>query len=175
MWAHYGDGHKGACLIFEIDDNAGEPGLLLRKTGTDGGGGADEPTFKRMRLYRVRYGDRPSEVEFFAGQSLDPSRRDVTFKTTDWEYEQEYRLVLDRNGNEPLGMQARTLTYDFTALKGIAFGARMAEEDKARIRKIIDDKRIEHNRQWFDYRDGYYSPTRGNVQITSTSTALLSP
>ena len=58
VWGHYGDKHTGACLIFEAIETDNSHSLELnRKTGS-------EP-YRKMSFYKVRYADKPSEIDFF--------------------------------------------------------------------------------------------------------------
>ena len=67
--------------------------------------------------------------------------RDVTFKTKDWKYEQEYRLILDDGLGQFNEKDDRALTYDFNSLKGIIFGIRTSREDQMKIIEIIEKKK----------------------------------
>ena len=211
MWGHYGGGHRGACLIFLAEETPTGAALPLKET--DGSGPANKETaFRLFPSYQIRYGDRPSEVDFFgsmegsppqhireswlrggfrdisgrgdslviqehgenqAGRELETLFQDATFKTRDWEYEQECRLILRHPDGEPLDPSRRTLTFDFMSLKGIAFGIEMPHEYKARIREIVNRKLMEHNRTWFEYHESYYSPMHGDIRAAQFSQALF--
>ena len=209
MWGHYGGGHSGACLIFVAEETPDGIGLPLRETD-DSGYPNKEATSRLFPPFEVRYGDRPSEVDFFgsiegsqpqrireswprddfedgsglvvpergedkAGHDLETLFRDATFKTRDWEYEQEHRLILRHPDGEPLDPPRRTLTYDFMSLKGIVFGLAMSHEHKQRTMEIIDRKLIENNRTWFEYHESYYSPMHGDIRAARFSVALFEP
>ena len=92
--------------------------------------------------------------------------RDVTFKTRDWEYEQEYRLILEDTLSQHNEKDDRKLTYDFDALKGIIFGIRTSRKDKVKIREIIEEKKKcpENNRTDFTYFQSYYSSKDGDIR-----------
>ena len=91
--------------------------------------------------------------------------RDVTFKTKDWEYEQEYRLILEDGLSQFNKKDDRKLTYDFDALKGIIFGIRTSIEDKMKIREIIEKKKecAENNQTDFTYFQAYYSANDSKI------------
>ena len=205
MWGHYGDGHKGACLIFEAEETANGASIAL-KEGTvpnSRGAASAEAIVKTFPFYRIRYGGTSNEVEFFRSLTNQPSTylreswytddhgnmsdcaglldaredgdlqikrdlgafyQDITFKTRDWEYEQEYRLVLDPGNGGALDSHARTLTYDFMSLKGIVFGLGMSDEHREKIRDIITRKCAEIRRGCFEFYDAYYSPVHGDIQ-----------
>ena len=89
---------------------------------------------------------------------------DITSKTKDWKYEQEWRLILeDRSGgfDEEQGYK---LTYDFNSLKGIIFGIRASDEDISRVVKLIKKKCAKHERTDFKFYQAYYSPETGDIR-----------
>ena len=90
--------------------------------------------------------------------------RDITIKTGDWSYEQEYRLILEGDYSKLDENKNRTLTYNFNSLKGIIFGIKTSEEDKLRIIKIIEKKCREINRTDFKLFQAYYSPEHGDIR-----------
>ncbi len=57
VWGHYGDNHKGACLIFEAieTDNSNQLGLNLT---TDSG-------TRTLFFHEVNYAEKPCEIDFF--------------------------------------------------------------------------------------------------------------
>ena len=56
-WGHYGDGHRGVCLIFETGKTGGENSLELRQVE-----GEDART---ILFHEVRYENQPGEIDFF--------------------------------------------------------------------------------------------------------------
>ena len=213
MWSHYGDGHRGVCLIFEAKDGDSEDSdepttstISLRQiTGgswNERDGHRDSWGFAPLQFCEVQYEDRPAEVNFFismgniTGQDLldlwytdeagnvsglgghitnehdrdawrqqhwDAFRRDLAFKTREWEYEQEHRLVWYDIFNDNRDKQDRALTYSFMSLTGIIFGMRMSAVDKRKIIEIIAAKCQENGRDSFPFYQAYYSPHRGEI------------
>ena len=92
--------------------------------------------------------------------------RDVTFKTKDWEYEQEYRLILEDGLSQFNEKDDRKLTYDFDALKGVIFGIRTSIEDKSKIIDLIEKKKKcdGNNQTDFKYFQAYYSDKDGDIR-----------
>ncbi|MYB00495.1 DUF2971 domain-containing protein [Candidatus Poribacteria bacterium] len=90
--------------------------------------------------------------------------RDITIKTKDWAYEQEYRLILEDGLSEFNKRSDRTLTYDFNSLKGIIFGIRTSDEDKRKIIEIIEKKCEKYNRADFKFFQADYSAENGNIR-----------
>ena len=92
--------------------------------------------------------------------------RDVTFKTKDWEYEQEYRLILENSSGQFNGKDDRKLTYNFNSLKGIIFGIRTLTEDIIKIKEIIEKKKKcdGSNHTDFKYFQAYYSTKDSDIR-----------
>ena len=197
VWGHYGDGHRGACLIFETTNMGESNGLKLNKVR-----GKSEKT---MPFHEVRYANKPGEVDFFrsigrlsvpeliklwytdsegnrseCASHIRPDGnkkedwqeiywknfyRDITTKTKDWKYEQEYRLILGKEIRTRTvhGKKIRTLTYDFDSLKGIIFGIKTSDEDRSEIIRIIQNKREKYKRSDFKYYQAYYFRGDGNI------------
>ena len=63
--------------------------------------------------------------------------RTITTKTKDWEYEQEYRLILGHGLIEFNKKSDRILTYNFNSLSGIIFGIKTSDEDKEKSLKLL--------------------------------------
>ena len=89
---------------------------------------------------------------------------DITSKTEDWKYEQEYRLVLSDWEEKYYSKEGRTLRYDFNSLKGIIFGIQTSDDDKLRIIEIVEKKRAKHKRTDFKYYQAHYSPETGDIR-----------
>lgn len=90
--------------------------------------------------------------------------RDICTKTKEWEFEGEHRLVsasllADTQSDEEL-----TLSYDFSALKGIIFGINTGDDDKIAIIDLIRGKCEAAGRAEFDFRQAYYSWRTGQIE-----------
>lgn len=90
--------------------------------------------------------------------------RDITIKTKDWEYEQEYRLILNDRWREHEGKNYRTYTYNFSSLKGIILGIKISDENRLRIIETIERKCRDHNRTDFKLFQAYYSLEHGDIR-----------
>ncbi len=89
-------------------------------------------------------------------------------KLKDWEYEQEQRLLLSSGLDTYKEPETRKFTYKFEDLEAIIFGMRTRTEDKIKIKKIIDAKCEDHNRNDFDFYQADYSPSLGRMVINKT-------
>ena len=195
VWGHYGDKHRGVCLIFESAKTGEDDSLELYQ-----GAGKD---IRIIPFSEISYVDRLGEVDFFRSigrLTIDALRkqwytdeegnesecgyhilsgsdkdnwhksywagfyRDITNKTKDWKYEQEYRLILEDGLRQFDEKEKRSLTYDFNSLKGIIFGIKTSDEDKLRIIKIIQNKCEKHNRTDFKFYQAEYSPEDGYIR-----------
>ena len=104
------------------------------------------------------------DVERWQKAYWDKFYRDICFKTKDWEYEQEYRLILNPSLEDSYADHQRTLTYNFTSLKGIVFGIQTSDDHKWRIIDIIKRKCKEAGRTDFHLYQAYYCPRTGDIQ-----------
>lgn len=72
MWANYGDGHKGICLIFESETHDGANSLTLNAvTGYSNHGKMWGP--RRMEFHDVKYGEKYGEIDFFRSIGMFPA------------------------------------------------------------------------------------------------------
>jgi hypothetical protein len=108
MWSHYAQDHEGYCLEFEATNY------------TAIFGGAQE----------VHYSDDYPSVDFYNTSNDEQVKLIFLTKYTGWTYEKEWRIV-----DHQLGPGLRT--YRSELLKGVIFGLRMPEDDKAQIRQWL--------------------------------------
>ncbi len=193
IWGHYGDNHKGICLIFKTTlDDKNEMQLNLE---TEYGYNSGPIVGMRPHKFRkIKYENIPTEIDFFrsigrlrkfelnklwysdtngnksiCGQHLIDSEEEwrekywnnffdsFSIKLKEWEYENEYRLVIHGDFVDYTEKSSRKLKYDFKDLSGIIFGIRTSITDKIDIMKIIEQKCAETNRTDFDFLQAYYS------------------
>ena len=70
LWSHYGDHHKGMCLVFDISDE------------------------KANKIDKVTYQERLPEINLTEdANTFDEITKIVTTKSKEWKYENEYREV----------------------------------------------------------------------------------
>ena len=70
----------------------------------------------------------------------DSFYRNITTKTKDWKYEQEWRLVLEDRSSGFGEEKNHTLTYDLNSLKGIIFGINASDKNRLEAIRIIQKK-----------------------------------
>jgi hypothetical protein len=78
-------------------------------------------------------------------------------KTSNWEREQEYRVLL-HSGFDLRERPMRTLQFKFEDLSGIIFGARMDVDDKLKIMRVIDQQCAKARRDDFEFSEMRYFP-----------------
>ena len=199
-WGHYGDNHKGVCLIFEAETTAGASSLTLNNiTGYSNNG--EHWQHSPMHFYEVKYGDKAGEIDFFRsigwlpeakllevwysdkdgnlsecsnhlGNNIESWRENywnnfypnITIKTRDWEYEQESRLILHSMIADLSDGRRRTLTYNFSSLKGIIFGIGTPDNCKLKVIEVIHKKCQENKRTDFEFFQAYYCHKTGEIQ-----------
>jgi len=192
IWGHYGDGHKGVCLIFRATPENGEPHLKLQ--GID------------YRFCKINYAKRYPEIDFFRSLGVlpipalnrcwyldehknrsscadnvyddvdawrksywDTFHEGITTKLCPWAYEEEYRLV-----HTPWEIVSdksrRKLRYQFSDLEGIVFGIRTPEDVRSDIIHVIEEKCRSENRTDFKFYQAFYS--RKDAQIDRAEMSL---
>lgn len=144
LWGHYGDGHRGICLIFKAINSSL---VILNK---------DKET--TIKFEKVIYDYEPYTFNLFEmiknnpRESLEKLYRGLHIKTADWSNENEYRVVrhLPANINPTkINKENRKLKYQFKDLYGIIFGMGTPKRDKIKIINILKQKCIAENRKDF--------------------------
>jgi hypothetical protein len=150
MWSHYANEHKGFCLVFSSIEKSiyQDPRFIVKKI--DEGKNISYSIPENFKLHKVKYSKVVSTVNGFIslpqpifGQSLTPKERKkywqeydnaFTTKSTDWKYEQEYRLLL----NCPIQSKYDRLFYfDITQLIGLIIGNRMVNKEVNDIKNVV--------------------------------------
>lgn len=107
MWAHYGDEHKGACIEFDV-----------RK---------DPQVFCPIR--KVQYNSDYRSYNYLKNQG--EAFRSLEYKSKDWEYEDEYRIL----HNDGYGL----MSVNKDAVKTIIFGCRTDKKDIETVKKAMKE------------------------------------
>jgi len=122
MWAHYGNSHTGVCFIF---DNT-------------------KRNLIRDNLIPVQYFKEYPEFnlsETAINEFQSFLLHAVSSKSDDWDYEFEWRAVVESGGNKLYDFQKDLLT-------GIIFGINTTTENKNKIKKIIKNKKYKNVRYY---------------------------
>ena len=92
LWGHYGENHKGACLIFNVADTSGQHALPLRRiVGFSGQRDAVTGTMKGdltwdlqpVSFYKIRYEAQVGDLDFFRSIGVLPTGKLVSKWYTD--------------------------------------------------------------------------------------------
>lgn len=110
----------------------------------------DEITNRESFFYK-------KELEYKRNTKYNDYERHNLIKTTEWEYEQEYRLILDIIF--PF-KKAQITQYDFNNLYGIIFGIRTPLKERMKIINIVKDKCKKENRTNFNFYQAYYNTSK---------------
>lgn len=116
MWAHYASNHFGFCLEFDTNNSL------------------------FGRAYKVRYIDAINKIDIVETDT-NVHFNSLLTKTTDWQYESEYRIIGESN-NTIQGLpelQGKTFSYSPTYLTSIIFGALMDESSIRIVTNWLDD------------------------------------
>lgn len=114
MWAHYADGFKGLAIAIEIKTS--DPAL-------------EEVQYRSSMTYALNFRTDQNENSF--------ARRILTSKHSDWNYEQEFRIL----SNEEY--------FERFKIRHVTFGARMSTEKQQRVAQICKRRNIEIKSQRF--------------------------
>ncbi len=95
--------------------------------------------------------------------------RDVTKKSKDWAYENEYRAILSSSITDFSNNSDRLLKYHFSSLEGIIFGIKMSDEDKIEIINTIERKCKENQRMDFKFYQAYFCFEENYIKTSELS------
>lgn len=110
------------------------------------------------------YSDISTDLDGWRKKHWEDFRKSKLIKTKDWEYENEYRLILSSLLDYEIKKEYRILKYNFNSLKGLIFGIKTPIEDKRKIIKIIQEKCKKNKRNDFELYQAYYSHKDKNIQ-----------
>lgn len=124
MWAHYADSHHG--FVIEFNEHSG---FFDQRVSSE-----DELRHLRKVIYRP---DRPS-LDLVEIEDFSP----FMTKGTDWQYENEWRMLLQLQTASRILGEGSTAVHLFEfpgdAVNGIVFGCRMSEAKKIEIKSILE-------------------------------------
>lgn len=122
VWSHYGDEHKGICLVYSIphkfclNGNIEIIGIAKVQYCTD----LLTEWFKKL----------PNTTDIHNIAFTEMMKKILTIKSSCWGYENETRIIRKKSGY---------LSIDKSFLQHICFGLNTSEEDRSLIRKIIEN------------------------------------
>jgi hypothetical protein len=132
MWSHYADAHKGICVGFNIS-HIDENSLAIKcrdgyleKTKTKG--------LNYLPIYHVVYNIEKPKPYNIIKDNHQKIRDFMYSKSIDWQYEEEYRVVL----NDEILLK-NPVKIELTEIKEIIFGLKMSDSNRIMIKEIMKD------------------------------------
>jgi len=126
--------------------------------------------------YRGEHGEfsscraaRSCDTEAWRENYWEVFQTGATCKTSEWEHEQEHRLLLWSNMHNYQDDASRKLRYNFADLSGVIFGANTRGENKLRIMRIIAEKCKAEGRHDFEFHQMQYSRRERRFRIMPLS------
>lgn len=117
MWEKYGNSHKGFCVGFDT-------GKLFEAESIGGG--------------EVQYSDELPTIDFINDDFKTKHIKNIFFKETKWQFEQEYRL--HKMWKNDVSNADRNIKLPKGCIVGIILGKRMSNNDKENIKNIARSK-----------------------------------
>lgn len=121
MWSHYGDFHRGFNVGYNED--------MMRESGLFGKGGP------------VIYSDDYPQIDAFSEHTKEISAIQTHYKSKEWEYEQEYRLI-KLFYPKPASETDRIINIPYEFIEEINLGMNISDNDKKEILEIAKEKNI---------------------------------
>lgn len=137
MWSHYANNHKGICVELNMSHVVkylnGNHGMVVHNVGVE-----------------VQYKDIIEKPDYFKNRVGDYLNYQISTKTKDWEYEQEWRLYIIDPSPMYMSLPFKPKigeTYDWKitrvypvlggeCFEAIYLGAMISDEDKQKIVKL---------------------------------------
>lgn len=138
MWAHYAKNHEGFCvgidsgILYEIQQNLAKQ-------------------HKPVVLLKIKYSKKMPDINFFQSMLSNDFKNHIlqllTSKSTHWEYEDEYRLMLYDHVNT-------SLDIGHDAINKIILGCEISDINKDKILRIV--RELDCNIPVFQSRKGQF-------------------
>lgn len=152
MWGHYADSHRGICIGYKTremfaDDHLHEYTIPVEYKS------ASDISFNVFELYEelnVSMSRQSTESAIF--------NRLLSTKVSDWEYEDEWRIVKKGMGG---------ISIEPHAIESICFGVNCSDDDKATIRDLI--RRTQSTVTYYQMIKSTYTPTLERVLMDANS------
>lgn len=120
MWSHYAQKHEGVCLIYT--------GVFQKKQYVLF---CEEIEGALFSFEKINYSNiKPKKVNRIKDLANKKLISALVTKSSEWEYEDEYRLVLKNPTPNEKGV---ALKFDKHHLRGVIFGMKTSQEDKKSI------------------------------------------
>ena len=201
MWGHYSDAHTGICLVFELqNDNQGgqclpllsprdHQSLLIPCRDVDYASTLPEIDFFRYigtipvkQILDDWYTGFDGVVSSCASHLSDRSSwkddrkalfdNDIAAKSLDWKYENEVRLVVPEDEDQPQS-GGRRWGFDLRSLHGIIFGMNVKRRDMIAIFRTVATLCQQADQKSVFYYEAYYDLATGRVDCRPIGAATV--
>lgn len=115
---------------------------------------------KLSHLYHSIYSDIDSWRHEYHRNFLN----NITRKSKDWKYENEYRLIYSSMLHNCSERKTRKFKYEFSSLDGLVFGINTPQAKKIEIIEIIKQKCYKHKRTEFNFYQAYFCHSTQSVK-----------
>ena len=132
MWSHYGDEHKGICIGYKSDYLLSIPNSSEQRCINPIYYLPEQELSRNAYLLYARSG-MGADIQLLVDYILFL----LSQKSTDWNYEKEWRLLVPY-----LGGQA--VEHGLETIQSITFGLRTPIDVKSTVRKILKNNKIEY-------------------------------
>lgn len=135
MWSHYSDEHKGFCIGFSEESLKNDLNPVHSQPVDYQDELPYEGVIERIKEFKVnppivpQFGNSANSI---AGDILSSS---IGVKYTNWEYEEEIRLVKMKFG---------AYKFQTSSVVSIAFGLKMSPRDKSTLKKLLSGSEWSH-------------------------------
>ena len=135
MWAHYADKHKGAIIGIDFD-------RIFPKYG--------------IKMHAVDYSGRRPQINLLHDISTEEWRNTLSTKSSEWEYEQEFRMIIGDVYLMDLEQQGLACLKDFNgkktwflrlnpeSIREVVFGLYTENSLKSAIAKLVERPELKH-------------------------------
>lgn len=134
MWSHYANKHEGFVLKYDWESLVSQGGVILAPVLYDN----SRMNITDFVIYNLfsRYLQNPDELALVKSQ---------LYKSKDWEYEKEWRMICRRNSKK----QSKSKSIKRTP-KAIYYGEKISEENRNKLHKIAQQKGIDEYQAQID-------------------------
>lgn len=115
---------------------------------------------KLSNLYNSIY----SNIDSWRDEYHKNFLNNITRKSKDWKYENEYRLIYSPMLHDCSESSSRKFKYRFSDLDGLVFGINTPQAKKIEIIEIIKQKCNEHKRAEFNFYQAYFCHSTQSIK-----------
>jgi len=145
MWSHYADSHKGFCIRFKKDIFLNQEFIRTKKPVDYS---KKLPSLGKVLLSSVEQNQKPTDVDIY---SLADEA--ICHKSSDWAYEEEFRITHRKLSERSVGLQPETYPEDSVDM--IIFGLKTSQSDIDLVKTMLKGRDIKYKRVEIGKGGGY--------------------